>query len=173
MPPVPRIPSRTVKDVHLEPRGDLVESGLVHARGNPRGKVVEISDHSGRRVEIQLPAVRVEGPEGMDHALRHVDERAGRTVELLPVHVHPVASGEHEEGLGTVAMDVQGRTAADRRLRGLDQRELTGGRRGVRMDDDVEPAEVDDPCLAGSEHRDAVLERGHRASPAGRGATPP
>jgi hypothetical protein len=74
-----------------------------------RGEVVEVTDHRGREVEVQLAAWRVSCTEAVTRASRNEDERAGWTDHLALVEVHHVFAFDHVERLGAIVMHVHGR----------------------------------------------------------------
>jgi len=58
-------------------------------------------------------------------------------------------------------MDMEGRAAAGGPLAGLDERELPIGRRGIRMNEHVEAAEIDRPRLAGQQDQPSLTDPRH------------
>jgi hypothetical protein len=64
--------------------GDLCQALVVHVGSTQcDGEVVEVSDHRGRKVDVELTARHVPDLEPVPNAERNEDERPGRTSELL------------------------------------------------------------------------------------------
>jgi peroxiredoxin Q/BCP len=71
---------------------------------NRLGKVIELADHRGWKVEVQLPTRDDANTEALTRTLRNEDERSGGTDDLAILEVHDVFAREHVERLRAVAL---------------------------------------------------------------------
>src|SRR6187200_2194000 len=110
-------------DLHGVPLGDAGERGVGGGvRADRRSEVVEVPDHRGRRVEVQLAALHVADLEAVRQTGRNVDEGASWADPVVLADEDPVLARHDEECLRCVVVDVHRRSEPGR-LIGLEEGE--------------------------------------------------
>src|SRR5512133_1536728 len=89
------------------PARDRCECVVRIAASDCVAQLVEVPDHRGGKVEVQLAAGNGADPEAVPHSRGNEDERPLRTGDLLIVQEHDVLALEHVERLGRIVVDVQ------------------------------------------------------------------
>ena len=73
-------------DVHVVGLGDLGQLVVGHIRPcECSAEIVEVADHRGREVEVELAARNFADPEAMRNTNRDEDERSGRAAVLVTI----------------------------------------------------------------------------------------
>src|SRR4051812_6727337 len=125
---------------------DAVELVLVNRSSGDRGREgIEIPDHPGGEVKVQLPARDGARREGVGRAARNEHEGAGPADDLFVSEEHHVLALEDVERLRTVVVDVH-RRAEPWRLARLQDREDARGLVLIRLHDDGETLTDVDPA---------------------------
>ena len=143
---------RRAHDLHCV-RSRNVSEGIIVDIIPPerRRKIVEVSDHRRRKVEVQFTARNVANTEPVPGTLRNEDERPRRADNLSVLQRHDVLASQDVERLGTIVMDVN-RGPEVRRFVGLEDGHDSFSLADTCLHGHAEVAQVNEPTLTWSEH---------------------